>query len=125
MRLLFMKELQYVFVVDFGFFAWPLLVQAISLPKDSICIPLDGLVGVSSLQSFCRPAAVFTIEFNATEMTIEFSRNDSRCATPKKWIKYKVVGLRACKYKLRYQFFGFLSWVVGVLWHRPEGNSYV
>jgi hypothetical protein len=112
-----MEKLQRIIAHLAVIFAWFLIIQAISFPEYAICVSLDGFVRFRPFQTFCRPAAVLSIEFDPTKVSVEFARND-RCGTAsKEWVEYEVIVSGTGKNKFRNQFFRLLRGMISIFRH--------
>src|SRR4030042_1665493 len=106
-----------------GSLARLLLIQTVSLPEYTMHISLYPRVVLGLGEPFERPAAIFAIQLNSTEMPLKFSCDNGRCATPKKRGKHQGIPRRTCEDEFCHQLLRLLGRMVGVFGHGPERDG--
>ena len=95
-------------------------MTTVPLPKDTLCITLDGLVLVGKQQTLSGKETIIKMKFDATIATSQLLGSHSRSATTQEGIENHISLTRRSKNKFGYEFFRLLSGVVCVLGHRPK-----
>jgi len=80
-------------------------------------------IRVGEEEAFGGPEAVFAVEFDAAEATVELLRDDGGAAAAGEGVEDAVAGIGGGEDELGVEFLGLLRGVVGVLGHRPEGHT--